>query len=138
MHHVYDETPLETTKQEYLAAMDTPTSSIYDTHVGKVSTSVKYDKEQTDLSQYRQRGYKVGSLMTGENDPDMYYKQPGHPLSEDADEKGGRFKVMWSYSCDVKRYAILNAAMVSRVLSHSAFEVCQRLGCNRHESWIEK
>lgn len=29
--------------------------------------------------------------MTGPNDPDTYYKQPGHPLSPDAD-KGGRFK----------------------------------------------
>ena len=28
--------------------------------------------------------------MTGPNDPDTYYKQPGHPLSPMAD-KGGRF-----------------------------------------------
>jgi hypothetical protein len=32
----------------------------------------------------RQRGYKVGSLMTGSEDKDLYYKQPGHPLSESA------------------------------------------------------
>ena len=37
----------------------------------------------------RQRGYKVGSLMTGPEDPDTYYKQPGHPLSPDSE----RFKV---------------------------------------------
>lgn len=37
----------------------------------------------------RQRGYKVGSLMTGPNDPDTYYKQPGHPLSPDSE----RFRV---------------------------------------------
>lgn len=40
---------------------------------------------------YRQRGYKVGNLMRGEDDLDLYYKQPGHPLSPTAD-KGGRFK----------------------------------------------
>ena len=38
----------------------------------------------------RQRGYKVGSLKTGIEEPDRYYKQPGHPLSDKAD-KGGRF-----------------------------------------------
>ena len=53
MHHVYDETPTDPQKGEYLQAMDTPTSAIYNTHVGKVSTSIKYDKEQTDVSQYR-------------------------------------------------------------------------------------
>lgn len=31
--------------------------------------------------------------MTGADEPDMYYKQPGHPLSPAAD-KGGRFKVI--------------------------------------------
>ncbi|CAK9251398.1 unnamed protein product [Sphagnum jensenii] len=41
---------------------------------------------------HTQRGYKVGSRMTGPEDPDLYYKQPGHPLSPDADEKGARFK----------------------------------------------
>lgn len=30
--------------------------------------------------------------MTEAGEPDKYYKQPGHPLSEMAD-KGGRFKV---------------------------------------------
>lgn len=30
--------------------------------------------------------------MTGPEDPDEYYKQPGHPLSPDV-EKGGRFQV---------------------------------------------
>lgn len=30
--------------------------------------------------------------MTGPDDKDEYYKQPGHPLSSDA-EKGGRFQV---------------------------------------------
>jgi hypothetical protein len=92
MHHVFDETPTDAPVAEYLQAMDTPTSAIYNTHVGKVSTGVKYAHEQTDVSQYRQRGYKVGSLMTGENEPDRYYKQPGHALSPDVDAKGGRFK----------------------------------------------
>lgn len=37
----------------------------------------------------RQRGYKVGSLMTGPDDADVYYKQPGHALSPDSE----RFRV---------------------------------------------
>ena len=40
----------------------------------------------------RQRGYRVGSLKTGIDEPDKYYKQPGHPLS-DAVDQGGRFDV---------------------------------------------
>jgi hypothetical protein len=35
--------------------------------------------------------------MTGPEDPDQYYKQPGHPLSPLAD-KGGRFKVFYYQS----------------------------------------
>jgi hypothetical protein len=34
----------------------------------------------------------IFSLKQGPNDPDKYYKQPGHPLTETADA-GGRFKV---------------------------------------------
>ena len=33
------------------------------------------------ITMHRQRGYKVGSLKTGIDDEDKYYKQPGHPLS---------------------------------------------------------
>lgn len=40
---------------------------------------------------YRTRGYKIGSLMTKAEQGDLYYKQPGHPLSEQAN-KGGRFQ----------------------------------------------
>jgi hypothetical protein len=32
----------------------------------------------------RQRGWKVGSLQTGPEDPDYYYLQPSHPLHPDA------------------------------------------------------
>ena len=92
MHHVYDETPDEVFKQDSLPTIE-GSHAIYTTHVGKTLPIV--DKEQVDTSQYRQRGYRVGSLVTGPDDPDGYYKQPGHPLSDKAD-KGGRFKVMTS------------------------------------------
>jgi len=39
---------------------------------------------------HRRRGYKIGSLMTGPDEEDHYYKQPGHPLSKDSEK--GRFK----------------------------------------------
>ena len=90
MHHVYDETPDEVFKQDSLPTVE-GSHAIYATHVGKTLPTV--DKEQVDTSQYRQRGYRVGSLVTGPDDPDGYYKQPGHPLSDKAD-KGGRFKVI--------------------------------------------
>lgn len=51
----------------------------------------------------RQRGYKVGSLMTGPEDPDIYYKQPGHPLHPDT-LRNGRSKVcMW---CNVEHPSV--------------------------------
>jgi hypothetical protein len=41
----------------------------------------------------RQRGFKVGSLRTGENDKDNYYIQKGHPLHPEAFTSEGRYKV---------------------------------------------
>jgi hypothetical protein len=53
MHHVYDEAPTEEYKKEYLPATEQATDSIYHTHFGKRSIDAKYDKAQTDVSQYR-------------------------------------------------------------------------------------
>lgn len=87
MHHMFDETPDEMDKIEKLTLATTPvTHAIYNTHVGKIEPVDA--KEQVDTSQYRQRGYKVGSLMIGTEDADHYYKQPGHPLSKEE----GRFE----------------------------------------------
>lgn len=91
MHHVFDETPNEAAPalNESLATT-TVSHASYSDHVGRI---MHVDaKEQVDTSQYRQRGYRVGSLMTGPDDPDSYYLQPGHPLHKKV-EKGGRFKV---------------------------------------------
>jgi len=88
MHHSYDETPDELDKIEK-ETLETTTHSnaIFHTHIGKIGEKVVH-KEQVDTSQYRQRGYKVGSLMTGPEDADQYYLQPGHPLSKEQ----GRFE----------------------------------------------
>lgn len=91
MHHVYDETPeevdLDFTNKRLELVSDT--NSVYLNHVGKGVFDSK--TQQVDTSQYRHRGYKVGSRMIGPDDKDDYYLQPGHPLSPKAD-KGGRFK----------------------------------------------
>jgi hypothetical protein len=48
-------------------------------------------EEQYNWTSHRQRGYGVGSLNQGPNEPDKYWKQPGHPLNKET--KGGRFEV---------------------------------------------
>jgi hypothetical protein len=61
----------------------TTTHAIYNTHVGKINPVDA--KETTTTSQYRRRGFNLGSLHSGPKAEDeQYYKQPGHPLSEDA------------------------------------------------------
>jgi len=91
MHHVYDETPndkplaIDELKTTYVS------HAIYTHHVGLQSPDREKEHASVDLSQYRHRGYKVGSLMIGKDDPELYYKQPGHPLSAAA-KKGGRFQ----------------------------------------------
>jgi hypothetical protein len=88
MHHMFDETPEEMkTMKTNILPTTTVTHAIYNTHIGKINPTD--DKETVDTSQWRQRGYKVGSLHTSEEDPDHYYKQPGHPLS---DHPKGSFK----------------------------------------------
>lgn len=88
MHHTFDETPDQIVKTDKIESVQL-NHAIYDNHHGKQN---EYDRrEMTNLSQYRQRGYKVGSRMTGTEDPDLFYKQPGHPLSPQAEE-GGRLK----------------------------------------------
>jgi hypothetical protein len=87
MHHVFDETPDQPLGAELLKTVE-DSNAPYFTHVAK--TNPMEHRGQVDTSQYRQRGYKVGSLMTGENEEDFYYKQPGHPLSKDVEK--ARFK----------------------------------------------
>ena len=90
MHHMYDETPDQINLEFKDRLETTPDSNaIYGNHVGAATFEPVH--EQIDLTQYRSRGYKVGSLMTGPDEPDRFYKQPGHPLSPAAD-KGGRFQ----------------------------------------------
>ena len=92
MHHVYDETPEEQTKLVFDTIATTKvTHAIYNTHIGLVSGPDGSNFEQHNVSQYRQRGYKVGSIMTNPEDKDEYYTQPGHPLNPKTD-KGGRFQ----------------------------------------------
>lgn len=88
MHHMYDETPDEVSSPNPLSTTSV-SHAIFNDHIGKIGEKVEA-QEQVDVTQYRQRGYKVGSRMTGPEDPDLYYKQPGHPLSEKVEK--GRFK----------------------------------------------
>ena len=91
MHHVYDEVPDEVDLdfRGRRAEISEVSDAIFANHVSNATFDSK--TQQVDTSQYRQRGYRVGSLMTGPDDEDNYYLQPGHPLSPKAD-KGGRFK----------------------------------------------
>ena len=85
MHHMYDEVP-SSPKEFEIEALVGKSDAIYQDHVGLTSGE---DSEQVNQTQLRQRGYKVGSLKTGPDEPDRYYKQPGHPLSG----KPGRFPI---------------------------------------------
>jgi len=90
MHHVFDETPAEMdalAEKRRIERTSLRSDAVYTHHIGKQNPTI--DKETVDTSQWRQRGYRVGSLHTGPDDADLYYKQPGHPLSED---KNGSFK----------------------------------------------
>lgn len=92
MHHMFDETPDEYrfSKNREIAQLS-HAAAVADTHVYSVPPGAVAQEEQYNLSQYRQRGYNVGSLMSKAGEKDKYYKQPGHPLSDLA-EQGGRFR----------------------------------------------
>jgi len=60
--------------------LDTSDDGVYDTHVGR---SDYQDQFLTNMTQYRQRGYKIGSLHNNPGDPDLYYKQPGVATSDE-------------------------------------------------------
>ena len=89
MHHMYDETPDEMNQMAMkLVPIALESNAIYAHHIGHAEAAGA-STEQVNQTQLRQRGYKVGSLKTGPEEEDKYYKQPGHPLSD----KGGRFPV---------------------------------------------
>ena len=92
MHHMFDETPAEVDmKFAALQSHDNAHSTAaFPDHVGKIAGKPD-DLDQTATSFYRQRGWQVGSIKSKPGDEELYYKQPGHPLSPLAD-KGGRFK----------------------------------------------
>ena len=85
MHHMYDEVPASVPEFK-IETIAEASDAIYTNHVGHTSGVAT---EQVNQTQLRQRGYKVGSLKTGPEEEDKYYKQPGHPLSG----KKGRFPI---------------------------------------------
>eukprot|EP01033_Poteriospumella_lacustris_P003748 gene3748-2656_t len=90
MHHTFDEVPSSTVSLDnQYGKTSVVADALYNTHLGKVDNSEHIKYEQHNLSQYRHRGYNVGSLMTEAGEPEPYYKQPGHPLSQN---EGGRFQ----------------------------------------------
>ena len=54
-------------------------------------------EDQHNWTAHRQRGYKIGSLNQGPDEPDKYWKQPGHPLHPASKGKGGRFEVSYRH-----------------------------------------
>lgn len=84
MHHMFDETPAEMDAMEKLTQPTTTTNhAIYSSHVALTNPKMHYhDKETTTASQFRPRGYGVGSLHSGPGE-EHYYKQPGHPLNKE-------------------------------------------------------
>ena len=113
MHHMYDETPDQFTQKLSPNKSTVTNHTLYNHHYGQIGENVEA-KASVNLSQYRSRGYKVGSLMTGENEPDHYYRQPGHPLSNNDNNDSGRFK-------DIKNVEVFNPtddASVAGQLEH--------------------
>eukprot|EP00981_Chlorochromonas_danica_P000373 scaffold90_cov163-Ochromonas_danica.AAC.28 len=109
MHHVFDETPVEAAnlseKSNYVPVTD-ESHAIYHTHLGHYDPSVNEKYPQYNISQFRARGYKIGSLSTGPEDKDAYYKQPSHPLSDKVQQ--ARFKdvkniELWDPNEDLKK-----------------------------------
>ncbi len=82
MHHMFDEVPGEAPKHPRpFIPTHSASNAIYRTHV--------YDSKiepvkQVNQSQFRQRGWNVGSLQTEDGAPDEYYLHPGHPLNPKA------------------------------------------------------
>jgi len=78
---MYDETPEEMDKKlatPKIQALASHSDAVYLHHKGHAAP---VETEQVNQTNLRQRGYRIGSLKTGPDDEDKYYKQPGHPLS---------------------------------------------------------
>lgn len=79
MHHMYDEVPGETPKHpRKIIPSHNASNAIYDTHVydPKIPAVIQHNR-----SQFRQRGWQIGSLQTKGGEADQYYLHVGHPLN---------------------------------------------------------
>ena len=87
LHHMYDETPGEQAKEGAEKTV-IPTHSASSAALGGINSHVYESniehREMVNQTQLRQRGYKVGSLKTGPEDPDQYFMQKSHPLHPEA------------------------------------------------------
>ena len=90
MHHVYDETPDEMRLVDQQNASGQLIEGQFDiervesdasftTHLGLARDKTAHLPHH-NLSQYRGRGYNIGSLITEPNQPEEFYIQPGHIL----------------------------------------------------------
>jgi hypothetical protein len=80
MHHMYDETPTEAPKHPRpFIPGHSASNAIYRTHV--YSPPGVAPVKQVNRSQYRQRGWQIGSLQTKDGEADGYWLHPGHPLN---------------------------------------------------------
>lgn len=75
--------------------------------------------------------------MTGVDDPDMYYRQPGHALSPDVDARDGRFKVSYfKFHEPVLQFTFLNRRIRDFFLFHVknvAFEIRNWMEPHRYD-----
>ena len=89
IHHTCDETPDEERAMEASRHMtNDDTETKYKSHEYQPP---QLPPAQMNKSQFRARGWGVGSINTKPEEPDQFWMQPGHPMHPLA-EKGGRFK----------------------------------------------
>lgn len=87
LHHMYDEVPGEAAapdaKKTVIPTHSSPSPSLAGINSHVYESNIEH-REMVNNTQLRQRGYKVGSLKTGPEDPDQYFMQKSHPLHKDA------------------------------------------------------
>eukprot|EP00611_Tribonema_gayanum_P028935 TRINITY_DN7599_c0_g1_i1.p1 TRINITY_DN7599_c0_g1~~TRINITY_DN7599_c0_g1_i1.p1 ORF type:complete len:222 (-),score=51.26 TRINITY_DN7599_c0_g1_i1:130-708(-) len=87
LHNMHDTPPDQSADPKRHELTSSHDDCPYDTHVGPASAAPVLHQ---NLSGFRPRGYGVGNLFQEWGEPELYYKQPGHPANPISD-KGGRF-----------------------------------------------
>eukprot|EP00612_Vaucheria_litorea_P002427 CAMPEP_0171457394 /NCGR_PEP_ID=MMETSP0945-20130129/3497_1 /TAXON_ID=109269 /ORGANISM="Vaucheria litorea, Strain CCMP2940" /LENGTH=171 /DNA_ID=CAMNT_0011983007 /DNA_START=110 /DNA_END=625 /DNA_ORIENTATION=- len=87
LHHTVDHPPtLEEENMKQLNPTVKRDDCIYDTHIGSGSVEPLLNQ---NLTGFRPRGYGFGNIFQKWGEPELFYKQPGHPSNFKND--AGRF-----------------------------------------------